>query len=104
MLEHSLTMKRKTDEQRALIREQLTPPPIPYWTRPMWSWCVDILAGASSAGAFGGLHVTWVDLDAWARRMKKELSAWQSVTLLRMAQKYLNACTTVEVPEKGAGG
>lgn len=93
-------MKRVEAKERAEITAKLTPPSVPYEFRRLWSWCADLIIGASSGGGFGGLRVTWLDVDAWARRMKRDPSAWQCKTLLYMTGAFIKA-STPPMPKKG---
>lgn len=84
-------MKRTTDEDRAKIRAKLTPPAEPEGFRGMWALCRTFIAGLVTTAS--GLSADWVVLDAFDRKMRKRLTAWQSETLLYMARAWIAAST-----------
>lgn len=92
MLEHRLNNPRLSRDQRDLIQERLTPPDVPEWCRHIWSRCISLLAGAAEP--------EWVDVDAWARRMRYDPSPWEAETLLLMARAFRKACEPVDVAER----
>ncbi len=89
-------MKRTTDEERAKIRAKLAEPAEPPGFAGMWRLCQSFIAGLAASNA--GLSADWMVLDAFDRKMRKQLTAWQSETILHMARAWIKGASA---PAKG---
>ena len=57
-------------------RATLTAPPLSERVRYLWGWFLE-LHGRRGSGMNGPASLSWPDLDAWARRTKRDPTPWE---------------------------
>lgn len=94
-------MRSTTDEQRARLRAKLTPPDVPAGFRHLWTRTGQLLTGAEVRDS--GIAIDWVGMQACARMLNWNSTAWESETVLLMAKEWKRAATPKTKSAKAEG-
>jgi len=63
----------------------------------LWDWFLELHARRGS-GPMGAAPITWPDLDAWARRTRRDPAAWEFDVLARLDNEFFTA--TLPAPDE----
>ena len=70
-------------EAKAKLAERVSPGVLAY----LWQWFLE-LHGHRGVGPMGPAPLTWLDLDAWARRMRRDPAPWEFDVLSRLDDTF----------------
>ena len=75
-------------------------PEFPHAIGYVWTWFTEIIRGVQGNG-YSYPHITWTELDCWARLTRQEISAREARTLITLGVMYANILS--EKPKANGG-
>ncbi len=75
MLE-GLLARAKTDERRTAIEADLSGPPLPPAGAYLWTWFNELNL-ARPSGGMGVAAITYPDIEAWCRLLRRKPAPWE---------------------------